>query len=193
MHLFSQVCRTLDCFFVWLIDTFAQICESYFHSLSKWSVHSTTCLKHWGPWLMLWSYPRKPSIEPDWKCISVFKLHHPALPLAPTNLMDWQISIRCRAIDLVVKCVKPAKSWLPQLGCTDLQFHAVVATRHLASYANVRQKILEKEGQLPLIHLLKTGSAETQSHVARTLAYLAEHPDGSYKVICHSISFPPPS
>ena len=94
-----------------------------------------------------------------------------------------------------MKCVQPARSWLPQVGCTDLQFHAVIACKHLARHNIARRKIAGDDnykGIEALINLLRTGSLEAQSHTAHALACLAEDPSLSFAVRLLPSPPPPP-
>ena len=88
----------------------------------------------------------------------------------------------CRGMAAVVKLMEPARSWWPQIGCTNLQTTAVAAVATITRVHSARRKVCEFGGIPALVQLLIKGTAEAQGHAARSLGLLAENRNFAYEV-----------
>lgn len=77
--------------------------------------------------------------------------------------------------------MEPARSWWPQLGCTNLQTVAAAAVATITKVHSARRKVVECGGIPALVQLLIKGSAEAQSHAARSIGILAENRNFAYE------------
>lgn len=81
----------------------------------------------------------------------------------------------------MVKLMEPARSWWPQIGCTNLQTTAAAAAATIARVHSARRKICEQGGIPALVQLLVKGTSEAQSHAAKIVGLLAENRNFAYE------------